>query len=187
MKKVIVLFVLFLAGISWGCTSTIQEEDLEHWKRSTWQMKMNLETRNLKPPALQWTVFDKDPVPVFHARLEKMKGYYLKRLEGAEDDADKELNRSTQMTVSWDLGFEEVTGDKVYLLTRAHKVSHSFSSNAPDGKKWIVTKTVQIKGKPVCWCIPVTVETGTEIHIAFTNDNMFELKSEFNKVMREDE
>ena len=187
MKKVIVLIVLFLAGISWGCSSTIQEEDLEHWKRSTWQMTMNLETRNLKPPAVQWTVFDTDPVPGFHARLEKMKGYYLERLEGAKDDIDKELNRSSQMRVSWDLGFEEVTGDKVYLLTRARGVSHSFSSDAPDGKKWIVTKIVRIKGKPVCWCIPVKVETGKEINIKFTKDNMFDLESEFNKVMREDE
>ena len=187
MKKVIVLFVFILAGISWGCTSTIQEEDLEHWKRSSWQMTMNLETRNLKPPAVQWTVFDKDPVPGFHARLEKMKGYNIERLEGAEDDADKELMRSSTMRVHWNQGFEEVTGDKVYLLIRAPRSSQSFSSNAPDGKKWIVTKTVQIKGKPVCWCIPVTVETGKEIHITFTNDNMFDLGSEFDKVISEEE
>ena len=116
-----------------------------------------------------------------------MKGYNIERLEGAEDDADKELMRSSTMRVHWNQGFEEVTGDKVYLLIGAPRSSQSFSSNAPDGKKWIVTKTVQIKGKPVCWCIPVTVETGKEIHITFTNDNMFDLGSEFDKVISEEE
>jgi len=173
--------------MSWAVTLTAQDEDMEHWKRSTWQMTMNLETPNLVPPAVQWTVFDKDPVPGFRARVKRMKGYDTERLERAEDDAEKELARSSGMMVSWDLGFEEVTGDKVYLLTRAPNVSHGYSSNAPDGKKWIVTKTVEIKGKPECWCIPVTVETGKEIRIMLTEDNMFDLESEYDKVMGEDE
>lgn len=186
-QRILRCFIFILAGISWACTSKTQDEDLEHWRRSTWQMTMNLETRNLNPPAVQWTVLDKDPIPGFYDRVKRMKGYYIERLAQAEDDTDKELNRSSQMTVSWDLGFEEVTGDKVYLLTRARKNSQGYSSNAPDGKKWIVTKVVQIKGKPVCWCIPVTVETGKEIIIKLTGDNIFDLESAFDKAMQEDD
>ncbi len=183
----LMLSALVLASMAWSYNLSAQDEDVERWKISTWQMTLNLDTPNLVPPAVQWAVFDKDPLPGFRARVKRMKGYHTEQLERAGDDANKELARSSQMTVSWDLGFKEVTGDKVYLLTSAPDVSHGFSSNTPAGKKWIATKIVQIKGKPVCWYIPVTVETGKEIRIMFTEDNMFDLESAFDKVMGEDE
>jgi hypothetical protein len=183
MKKLLVVIALLLtAGFVFGQ----QPQKGNNIDPQIWQMSINLEAPILKPPAVQWTVLDKDPVPDFRARVKNMKARYSEQLERAEDDDEREIARSAMMTVSWDLGFKEVTGDQVYLLTKARGVSHSLASNDPDGKKWIVTKIVQIKGKPVCWCIPVTVQTGERFRIVLTKDNMFDLGSEFDKGMRED-
>ena len=185
IRRTFMVFTLVLAAIAWGAGAAAQHGDIEHWKRSTWRMTLNLDTPNLVPPAVQWAVLDKDPVPGFKARVKKMQGYHRKQLESAVGEAGKELVRSSQMTVCWDLGFKEVTGDKVYLLTSAPGVSHSLSSNAPDGNKWVVTKIVQIKGKPVCWCIPVEVKRGEEIEVTLTEDEVFDLEAVFDKTMRE--
>ncbi len=177
--------VFVLACMTWAVTTTAQDEDIEGWKRSTWQMTLNLDTTNLVPPAVQWTVLDKDPVPGFRARLKKAQAYHRKWLEQAGDEANNEAICSAQMTTSWDLGFKDVTGDKVYLLTTAPGVSHSFSSNGPDGRKWIVTKIVRIKGKPVCWCIPTDVKTGKQIEVTFGEKNVFPLEAVYGEVTRE--
>ena len=146
IRRSLTISALVLAGMTWSFSVSAQDEDMERWKRLTWQMTMDLDTPNLVPPAVQWTVLDKDPVPGFKNRVKKMHVYYRKQLERAKDKAKKELARSSQMKVSWDMGFKEVTGDKVYLLTSAPGVSHGFSSNTPDGKKWIVRNIVRIKG-----------------------------------------
>ena len=185
IRQSLMLTALILAGMTWAPSVSAQDKDMENWKRSTWQMTLKLDTPNLMPPAVQLTVLDKDPVPGFGARVKKMQGHYKKQLERADDEARKELFRSSQMTVSWDLGFKEVTGDQVDLLVSAPHVFHMVSSNAPGGKKWIVTKIVRIKGKPVCWCIPVTVETGKETQVTLTEKNTLDLESAFDKAMGE--
>ncbi|MGB2819644.1 MAG: M56 family metallopeptidase [Phycisphaerae bacterium] len=162
-----------------------QHEDMERLERSAWRMTINLDTPNRVPLTVQWAVLDEDPAPGFRARAGMMQGYHRKQLERAEDKAGKALIRSSQMRACWDSGFKQVTGDKVYLLTSAPGFFHGFSSSAPGGKKWIVTKIVRINGKPVCWCIPVEVETGKEIQLTLTDDNMFDLESAFDKAMGE--
>ncbi|MCI0492015.1 MAG: hypothetical protein L0Z07_03660 [Planctomycetes bacterium] len=113
-----------------------------------------------------------------------MQGSLQKRLERANDEAAREQIRSSQMTVNWDLGFKEVTGYEVNLLTSVPGVSTIISSNGPDGKKWIVTKIVQIKGKPVCWCIPAEVKTGNQIEVTLTEKTVFGLEAVHDETMR---
>jgi hypothetical protein len=161
-------------------------QNMESWERSAWRMTLKLDTPDLVPPAVQWTVLDKDPVPGFGARVKRMQGYCKKQLERQDDEAKKVLFRSAQMTVGWNLGFKEVTGDQVDLLISGPDAPHILvSSNAPDGKKWVVTKVVRIKGKHVCWCIPVTVETGKETQVTLTENNMLDLESASDKAMGE--
>ena len=88
------------------------------------------------------------------------------------------------MTVAWDLGFRDVTGDKLYLLISAPFAVQTMSSNGPDGKKWIVTKTVRVKGKPVCWCLPVEVKRGESVHVTLTEENAFDLDAAYDKAMK---
>ena len=183
-RRSLMLSAPVLAGMTRASSVSAQDKDLERWKRSTWQMTLKLDTPNLVPPAVQWTLLDKDPVPGFGARVKKMQGY-KKQLERVDDEARKELFRSSQMTVCWDLGFKEVTGDQVNLLISAPHVFQGVSSNSPSGKKWIATKIVRIKGKPVCWCIPVTVATGKETQVTLTENNMLNLESAFDKALGE--
>jgi hypothetical protein len=121
---------------------------------------MNLDTPNLLPPAVQWTFVDKDPWPGFSARVQETG-----------------LIGQTELSVAWDLGFKEVTGDRVHLLTSAPGVQHIAASAGPGGKKWIITKTTRINGKLVFWSIPIEVEMGKEIQINLTEKNMIDLES----------
>ena len=87
------------------------------------------------------------------------------------------------MAAAWATVFRKVTGDHLDQLPSGGSLF--CSSNGSDGKKWIVTKVVQIKGKPVCWCIPVEVKTGKEISVTLTEDNVFDLGSVFDSALRE--
>lgn len=184
-QRSLMLSALFLASMAWNWSVSAQNQDMEQWKHSTWRMALKLDTPNVVPPAVQWAILDKDPVVDFKARVKMMQDSYREQLVREAKTVKKEITRTGQKTVSWDLGFKDVTGDRVYLLTSAPDASHSFSSNGPDGQKWIVTKVVLIKGTPVCWCIPVEVKTGKEVHIKLTEKNTFDLESAFNKAMEE--
>jgi hypothetical protein len=161
------------------------DKEIELWKDNTWQMGINLDAPNLLPPAVQYAVIDKDPLIAFNAHVKRMHAYYRDRIEEAENDDLKQVHRTSGMTVAWDSGFRSVTGDRLYLLIAATFTSHSMSSNGPDGKKWVVTKTVQIKGKPVCWCLPVEVKNGKSISVTLTERNAFDLDAAYDKAMKE--
>jgi hypothetical protein len=87
------------------------------------------------------------------------------------------------MAAAWAMVFRKVTGDRLDQLPSGGSLF--CGSNGPDGKKWIVTKVVQIKGKPVGWCIPVEVKTGKNSSVTLTEDNMFDLRSFFDSAVRE--
>jgi hypothetical protein len=143
---------------------------------------------SLEPQAVQYAILDKDPVPDFAAQIKRMKAYSLKQLDKETNEAGKEQLREIQMTVGWDSRFKDVTGDKLYLLTKLPGNTYSMNSmmsNGPAGKKWVVTKVVHIKGKPVCWCIPVEVKTGKRIDVVFKEDNTFDMQSIYDKAMSE--
>ncbi len=144
----------------------------------TWRVGISLDVSKLVPPAVQFAIFDKDPVPGFKTRVKQMSSWRQERIQPADDGAVKEQTHSINMAVQWNFGFKEITGDKVYLLTPGPDASDVYlMSNGPGDKKWLVTKVRSIKGKPVCWCIPIEVKTGKEIQVALTKDNMFDLSS----------
>ena len=171
---------------SLACLSSLAAEDeaFRDWKHSTWRIRVSLETPSLVPPAVQWTVLDEDPVPAFMARVKKSQDRIQEQLDRTDDEFQKEIVQASQMTVHWDIGFRGVTGDKVYLLTAAPGVTHSLSSNSQTGKKWIVTKTVSIKGKPICWCIPIEVNRGEELEVEVTEKNVYDLQTVYAKAMQ---
>lgn len=176
-------FVVVLAGMAWSVCTVAQEQGDAIRKRATWRIALSLDTPNLVPPAVQYAVFDKDPIPGFKASLKRMQSYHQKELQETETEANSRLACSVFLKVHWDLGFKEITGDNVHLLTTAPGVSHSVSSISQDGKKWIVTKVVWIKGEPVCWCLPVETETGEGIEVVFTERNDLDLEAVYDDVM----
>jgi len=162
---------------------TAVDEDMERYERETWRMSLSLDSPNLKPPAVQFAVFDRDPVPGFEAAVKKYRTYHHDQIEGAENKAKKPVARSSFMRITWDRGFRQITGDQLYLLEPDG--FHGVSSNGPGGTKWIATKVATVGGKPACWCIPVQVKTGKQIQVTFTENNMLDLESVFGNAMRE--
>lgn len=165
----------------------VSDAEKEKVKKETWQIRLDLNMPSLNPQAVQYAILDKDPVPDFIVQIKSMmNGFNLQ--QHANDEATKEQLRRLQMTMAWDLGFKKVTGDELCLLTKQPGMNfsgHSTLSNGPAGTKWIVTKTVHIEGKPVCWCIPVQVKTGSEATVTFNESNTFDLKTIFDKTIQE--
>jgi len=114
---------------------------------SAWCMTLVLDTPNLEPPVVQYAILDKDPVPGFKARVARLRRFQQRQLEPG-DLLRKQAMRTARMTVNWDLGFRDVTGADLHLLVSSPFRSHNVGSNDPDGKKWVVTKTVQIAVNP---------------------------------------
>jgi type II secretory pathway component GspD/PulD (secretin) len=189
-RRILAFAVLLVAGMAGSPAARADEKEIEGWRSSTWQMAISLHAPSLMPPAVQWAVMDEDPVPGFTARVDRMRSYYRGQIDKAQNEQEKDIARSAGMTVSWDLSFKEVKGDRLYLLTSEpetslRRTSHGFSSNGPDGKKWIVTKAVRIKGKPACWCLPVEVKKGRNVDVTLSEDNLFDLASAYGKAMGE--
>jgi hypothetical protein len=92
--------------------------------------------------------------------------------------------RTAGVTVTWNLGFRDVTGADLHLLAFQYG-GHSMTSNSTDGRKWVVTKTVQLDGKPTCWCIPVEVKKGEHVAVTLSESNTFDLEGTFQSAMEE--
>ncbi|MEN6557323.1 MAG: M56 family metallopeptidase, partial [Thermoguttaceae bacterium] len=149
-----------------------------------WQLAITLDAPNLDPPVAQYALFDKDPLVGYYADVQRNQASYKKRLEQA-GTPDKDIVRTSQMTVLWDLGFKTVNGADLSLLQGTSENGTMVTSNGSDGKKWVVTKTVRIDGKPVCWCVPVHVKKGRTTKVRLTEDNLLDLQATFDKAMQE--
>ncbi len=168
--------------------SAAEKEKWEREMRECWGLGIVLDVPGLAPQAVPYTILDEDPVPAFTKQIKQVQLFYRRHLEKADNEAEKEQIRNSQMIVSWNFGFRKVTADKLHLLTERPNPDFGtpgMTSNSPDGKKWIVTKTVYLKGKPICWCIPVAVRTGSEIKITLSKNNMFDLRAAYDNAMRE--
>jgi beta-lactamase regulating signal transducer with metallopeptidase domain len=168
--------------------SAAEKKDHERWERENWRIGIALDMPGLDPPAVQFAVVDDDPTLRFIAQVQRSQQYNRQQLGMAEDKTRREQLRKIQMEVDWDLGFREVKGNNLWLLTQrsARKVPHTehiISSNRPAGKKWVVTKTVCVDGKPACWCIPVEVKKGKQVEVALEKSNTFDLKTPYDKAM----
>jgi hypothetical protein len=153
--------------------------NFEQWDKSTWRISFELDMPDLEPQAVQYTVLSKDPAPKYAAQVKKMRGFHRQQLDAAEGELAKAQIRDVQMMVDWDSGFKDVTGDNLWLLTRGpgkQSASNILSSNSPAGKKWVVTKTVFVKQKPVCWCVPVELKMGKQVVVKLDKNNTFDLQ-----------
>ena len=166
---------------------SISENEIEKWKRDSWLVNLALDMPDLVPPAVVWAVFDEDPVPGFEASLRKNLDYHRRKLEEAASEEGKRIERNSSLQVHWNRQFRQATGDRVYLLGSAPNRSDCFSSNGPDGLKWFATKIVEIKGDPVCWCLPTEVRTGSQVDVWFNRSNVFDLASIYDRIMGSDD
>jgi hypothetical protein len=147
---------------------------MEEWARKTWRIQLSLRVRGRVPFEVSYAFFDEDPVPAFKAAVKKWQ---------SKSGSVSGEERRAVMVAAWDGVFKKVPGNHLYQLRPGG--TQTVASNAPDGKKWIVTKAVQIKGKSVCWSFPVKVKTGEEIAVTLTEDKAVDLESAFDSALRE--
>ncbi len=149
-----------------------------------WSVEYALDCPRLVPPAVQLAIVDKDPVPGLEARMAQCRPFHEKQLRKFASSADRIRQlRSVFIEATWNMGFGDVSGDRIALLTSAPGVSHSSLLNAPERRSWLVTKTVYIAGFPVCWCLPFEPRRGKTIHIVLQESNAFDLKRAYANAM----
>ncbi len=157
-------------------------EQITQQRAKTWQIQLHLDMPSLEPGAVQYAVLDKDPVPGYIAQIKLLRKFHNQQLEQADTKTMERPGGVAQMKTDWDNGFKDVTGENLYLLT---KKGTELSSNGPVGQKWVVTRTVDIEGRPVCWSIPTEVKTGEKNDLTFDKSNTFDLQTLYDKVMKE--
>ena len=148
-----------------------------------WVIGLSLDSPDLPVPAVQWAIFNEDPVPQFKERLRRNRNIHQKLLKNSQNEGRMRSMRAAQISSDWDRAFRRVPGDKVYMLTGEPLHSQGYSSDGGDGEKWIVTKTVSVHGTPVCWCLHVEVHEGETIQLKLTEKNRFDLLSAYESVM----
>lgn len=140
-----------------------------------WFMNIELDHPKLVPPVVQFAVMDKDPAPGFRARANLLRQRFQKQLAEVTIAEHRAQRRSAQLIGLWNYGFRDVSGDQVGLL--ASDAPCQVCSNGSGGKRWIVTKGVEVEGRVVCWCLAVEVWPGKTIELSLTNKNTFDLSS----------
>lgn len=163
--------------------SAKQLEEIKQWQKKTWQIELRLEMPSLDPQAVQYALFDKDPLPTFQAHVREMQEHTRQQLENADTEAWKDIVRVTNMSIAWDNVFKTVTGENLSLLTARN--GRVISSNGPEVKRWIVSKTVNTAQGPVCWCMPVDVKRGEKVTVTFNEGNVFDLRAAYEEALKE--
>jgi len=167
-----------------AATSTESNKKIAEGFRRTWRIQLILRVPGSAPVEVTYAIFDEDPIPGFKASVKKWQAN--RKAARLENEAVKGVERQEAMATNWDaVIFRKIRGDRLYQLKSSRFAT--LASNESDGKKWIVTKVVEIKGKSVCWCLPVEVKTGAAIKATLAEDNVFDLGSAFDGALRESE
>ena len=164
-------------------------EHAQHPVTDAWGLHPTLDMPELSPPAVLFCIQNVDPQPKYKKALEKLtearEHGRLQHLPAVPPETIKQWT----LRSAWDSVFHEVPGDRIGLLCQSATVSqisspetslsHAVlikSTDAP-GKKWIVTRATEFRGKAVCWCVPVEVEVGQRSEVVLSADNMTTLES----------
>ncbi len=157
-----------------------QWQDVKKVQAETWRIQLRLDMPDLDPQAVQYAIFDHDPAPEYSAKIKRMRKLNLQQLKNTDTKSWKELVTYCQMKVDWDNCFAKLSAVEVNLLTNR---GTTLGSNAPAGKKWVVTKCVDINSRPYCWSIPVEVTIGKQVSVTLDKHNTFDLQTPYNAAM----
>jgi hypothetical protein len=197
-RKIVAGFSVMIGLVAIGLLgTTVCAQEVEtikqEWMQESWRIIISLDMPDLIPPVVQYAVFDEDPTPEFEKTLRINRKLQSKFLDAAKSPAEKTMIQNAFFESNWNFVFKKVTGDQVSLLVSAAYIKEatglyrmsSVGSNGPAGKKWIVTKIVQIKDKPICWCLPLDTEIGKDVTVVLNKQNVFDLAGVYNKAMGE--
>ena len=103
-----------------------------------------------------------------------MEQVFQQKLAETNDPEKRRTLRRMQLAGVWGHWFRTPRGDEVYLVVPASS-DIALISNAPAGAKWLVTKPVQINGRPFCWSVAFEAVPGEEVEIALAEGNLLDL------------
>src|SRR5712671_5064293 len=66
-----------------------------------WTIGITLDSPDLATPAVQWAIFNEDPVPEFKDRMRRYRGAYEKQVKGSKEERRMRERRSARITVEW--------------------------------------------------------------------------------------
>jgi thiol-disulfide isomerase/thioredoxin/outer membrane lipoprotein-sorting protein len=167
-----------MAGTALVCTTVFAEvKGIETAQtRDYWIMHLKLDVPELDPQVVQYALFDHDPIPDFKVRVKNYSRFYYQMIDRVKTEEEKQNLCRAGLRYRWDEAFEDISGDKVYLL----KGKGSASSNTP-GKQWVVTKITYLDDTPICWCIPIELRIGEEVIVNLNKKNLFNLSEVFDE------
>ena len=122
--------------------------------REHWHGWIRLEPSDLNVQAVQFAIFSENPQEVLKGKL-RGKPW-------------------TDRAIVWDFLFNKVPGDELYLLVPGTNGTVELGSNAPGGKKWLVTKSVH---GVYSWSVPFQASVDEDFDIVLTKANVIELNA----------
>lgn len=160
-----------------------------HLHNEAWGVNPRLDMPDLFPPAVMFSIHDRDPHVKYKTALQKLsEAKEHGRLEPLPPVTSSMMHQ-LMLRSAWDSVFHDVPGDRMGLLyqntdqpARANaegSMVHAviITSTEPAGKRWVVTRATEFRGKSVCWCVPVEVEPGQRSEVVLTSENMIILES----------
>jgi hypothetical protein len=178
IRRLTLTFIIGCALLS--CVSSLSADD-NSVRNDRWDLELTLDAPDIIPPAVQWAIFDTDPVHYFRFEIFHYREVLRKQLRESNDEA---LSRRIQATATWDGLFNKIKGDQVYLLYSKPNSDHSLTSNGNGGARWIVTKTRNTENGPYCWRLPVNLIPGHKTKIVLSESNAFNLDSLYSELMK---
>jgi len=146
----------------------------EPWPQEAWRLRLAFQASSLSPPAVQYAIFSEEPTPRFLTDLKRVKEICRVQLKDIHDLNERRARREIQLAGVWGRLFRSVRGDEVHLAVPGCS-ELVLMSNAPAGKKWLVTKTVQVGGRRCCWSVPFEAVAAQETEVTLTEDNALHL------------
>ena len=136
-----------------------------------YKITVRLEMPDTVPFVLQYAMFKDDPVVMYKKKVREMLSYI------------RENRHKNDYSGYWDMIFNDIQGDQMAMISSHPDDIHVLGGNFTIKQAWIVTKISWLKKEPVCWAVQAQL-AGDSAMVVLNKDNMLNLKSMFDEVLR---
>lgn len=163
---------------------------IRKWNETSWQLHPTLHMKELYPEAVQYAVFNSNPIVDFRKVLQENNERFRTEVLGDKDPKRRELVKKTQMISTWDLLFRNIQRDRVHILAASHGDGKRspvrttlLSSNSLAERKWLATKIGYLSNAPLCWCVQLDLTIGKTVPIILDKGNCFDLQQHYHEIV----
>lgn len=153
--------------------SSLTEEEIKNIEKTTWRIDIKGNVKNTAYGVIEFSIFEKDPMPLLK------KSFELRKVVN-EGKPQTEYDNFIASQVDWNLIFEEVKGNEVFIVKAKAGKNDSLiiSAGTKEQKRWLVSKVVYKKdGGFSVWIIPFEAKKGENTIIEITDKNEFDINS----------